>query len=135
MSGKVPASLRFNIVKGDGALLGKKFELNCLREKEMDVSTSAVVDGIADRLTGLCSYGIQNLCSSFFFFLTLAVPQLTAEMEVKEPSISTMLINYENKSDPFDAVSPPLYQTATFKQVRLDNHTYAFFCLIFSLGN
>ncbi|KAJ9695411.1 hypothetical protein PVL29_010735 [Vitis rotundifolia] len=89
VSGKVPASLRFNTVKGNRALFGKKFELNCLREKEMDVSTSAVVDGIADRFT---------------------------EMEVKEPSISTMLINYENKSDPFDAVSPPLYQTATFKQ-------------------
>lgn len=87
--GKVPASLRFNTVKGNRALFGKKFELNCFQEKEMDVSTSAVVDGIADRLT---------------------------EMEVKEPSISTMLINYENKSDPFDAVSPPLYQTATFKQ-------------------
>ena len=70
-----------------------------------------------------------------FFSLTLVVPQLTAEMEVKEPSISTMLINYENKSDPFDAVSPPLYQTATFKQVRLDNHTHAFFFLIFSVGN
>lgn len=89
MYGKVPASLRFNTVKGNRALFGKKFELNCFQEKEMDVSTSAVVDGIADRLT---------------------------EMEVKEPSISTMLINYENKSDPFDAVSPPLYQTATFKQ-------------------
>lgn len=87
--GKVPASLLFNTVKGNRALFGKKFELNCFQEKEMDVSTSAVVDGIADRLT---------------------------EMEVKEPSISTMLINYENKSDPFDAVSPPLYQTATFKQ-------------------
>ncbi|XP_034695100.1 cystathionine beta-lyase, chloroplastic isoform X2 [Vitis riparia] len=87
--GKVPASLRFNTVKGNRALFGKKFELNCFQEKEMDVSTSAVVDGIAERLT---------------------------EMEVKEPSISTMLINYENKSDPFDAVSPPLYQTATFKQ-------------------
>lgn len=87
--GKVPASLRFNTVKGNRALFGKKFELNCFQEKEMDVSTSAVVDGIADPLT---------------------------EMEVKEPSISTMLINYENKSDPFDAVSPPLYQTATFKQ-------------------
>ncbi|RVW92189.1 Cystathionine beta-lyase, chloroplastic [Vitis vinifera] len=87
--GKVSASLRFNTVKGNRALFGKKFELNCFQEKEMDVSTSAVVDGIADRLT---------------------------EMEVKEPSISTMLINYENKSDPFDAVSPPLYQTATFKQ-------------------
>ncbi|RVW36024.1 Cystathionine beta-lyase, chloroplastic [Vitis vinifera] len=90
--GKVPASLRFNTVKGNRALFGKKFELNCFQEKEMDVSTSAVVDGIADRLT---------------------------EMEVKEPSISTMLINYENKSDPFDAVSPPLYQTATFKQVHI----------------
>lgn len=87
--GKVPASLLFNTVKGNRALFGKKFKLNCFQEKEMDVSTSAVVDGIADRLT---------------------------EMEVKEPSISTMLINYENKSDPFDAVSPPLYQTATFKQ-------------------
>lgn len=87
--GKVPASLLFNTVKGNRALFGKKFKLNCFQEKEMDASTSAVVDGIADRLT---------------------------EMEVKEPSISTMLINYENKSDPFDAVSPPLYQTATFKQ-------------------
>lgn len=76
MYGKVPASLRFNTVKGNRALFGKKFELNCLREKEMDVSTSAVVDGIADRLTGLCSYGTQNMCSSFFFSPNFSCPTI-----------------------------------------------------------
>ncbi|KAL6987264.1 hypothetical protein U1Q18_013014 [Sarracenia purpurea var. burkii] len=40
------------------------------------------------------------------------------EMEVKdkEPGISTMVLNFENKFDPYDALSTPLYQTATFKQ-------------------
>ncbi|GLT61185.1 hypothetical protein SLA2020_339070 [Shorea laevis] len=38
------------------------------------------------------------------------------EVEVKEPSISTMLLNFENKFDPYEAMSTPLYQTATFKQ-------------------
>ncbi|CAN0890709.1 Cystathionine beta-lyase, chloroplastic [Linum grandiflorum] len=35
---------------------------------------------------------------------------------VREPSVSTMLMNFENKFDPYDAMSVPLYQTATFKQ-------------------
>ncbi|KAG5555876.1 hypothetical protein RHGRI_006507 [Rhododendron griersonianum] len=34
----------------------------------------------------------------------------------KEPSVSTILLNFENKFDPFHALSTPLYQTATFKQ-------------------
>ncbi|KAL4609721.1 hypothetical protein ACB092_08G001900 [Castanea dentata] len=33
-----------------------------------------------------------------------------------EPSISTMVLNFENKFDPYEAMSTPLYQTATFKQ-------------------
>ncbi|XP_058205276.1 cystathionine beta-lyase, chloroplastic isoform X1 [Rhododendron vialii] len=70
-----------------------EFELNCSRDKEMDVSTSASasVDIVAD-----CFHGVDTL--------------------EKEPSVSTMLLNFENKFDPFDALSTPLYQTATFKQ-------------------
>lgn len=40
----------------------------------------------------------------------------TAETVVKEPSVSTVLMNFGNKFDPYDAMSTPLYQTATFKQ-------------------
>ncbi|XP_061367570.1 cystathionine beta-lyase, chloroplastic [Gastrolobium bilobum] len=40
----------------------------------------------------------------------------TAEEEVKEPSFSTMVMNFESNFDPYGAVSLPLYQTATFKQ-------------------
>ncbi|XP_058205278.1 cystathionine beta-lyase, chloroplastic isoform X3 [Rhododendron vialii] len=45
------------------------------------------------------------------FLLVIGVDTLE-----KEPSVSTMLLNFENKFDPFDALSTPLYQTATFKQ-------------------
>ncbi|KAE9465890.1 hypothetical protein C3L33_02198, partial [Rhododendron williamsianum] len=77
------------------ALIAKKceFELNCSRDKEMDVSTSASasVDIVADCFDGV-------------------------DIVEKEPSVSTMLLNFENKFDPFHALSTPLYQTATFKQ-------------------
>lgn len=36
--------------------------------------------------------------------------------------MSTLLMNFENKFDPFGAVSTPLYQTATFKQVEMYRH-------------
>lgn len=36
-------------------LSGNKFKVNCSADREMDVSTSAVVDGVADCLNGLCS--------------------------------------------------------------------------------
>lgn len=35
----------------------------------------------------------------------------------EEASVATLLMNLDNKFDPFDAMSTPLYQTATFKQV------------------
>jgi len=44
---------------------------------------------------------------------------LFAEEDLGEPSISTMVMNFESKFDPFGAISTPLYQTATFKQVKL----------------
>lgn len=41
-----------------------------------------------------------------------------AALNIKEEaSVSTLLVNLDNKFDPFDAMSTPLYQTATFKQV------------------
>ncbi|KAK1309980.1 hypothetical protein QJS10_CPA08g01120 [Acorus calamus] len=38
------------------------------------------------------------------------------EEKMKEPSVSTLLMNFEDSFDPYDAMSTPLYQTATFKQ-------------------
>ncbi|GMP97702.1 hypothetical protein CsSME_00045856 [Camellia sinensis var. sinensis] len=57
----------------------------------MDVSASALVDVVAECFDEM-------------------------EVKEKEPSISTILLNHENKFDPYDALSTPLYQTATFKQ-------------------
>lgn len=66
----------------------RAFQLNCMSEKDMDVRASAFVDGAAE-------------CSN--------------EMEVKEPSLSTLLMNLDSSFDPYGAMSTPLYQTATFK--------------------
>ncbi|CAA3007684.1 cystathionine beta-lyase, chloroplastic [Olea europaea subsp. europaea] len=76
-------------------LSGKNFSLNCLKDKEMDVSASALADGIAE-----CSNETEVMEMSFH----------------GEPSVSTMLMNFSNEFDPYDALSTPLYQTATFKQ-------------------
>ncbi|KDP37822.1 hypothetical protein JCGZ_06724 [Jatropha curcas] len=70
--------------------LSKKFAVHCSAEKSMDVSTSALVEDV----TAEC----------------------LNEMDIEEPSISTILMNFENKFDPYNAMSTPLYQTATFKQ-------------------
>ncbi|XP_059668328.1 cystathionine beta-lyase, chloroplastic isoform X1 [Cornus florida] len=92
ITGNFPASFGCRntlITKGSLSLFAKNFELNCSRDKEMDVTTSALVDSVVECVD---------------------------EMELKEPSVSTMVMNFENKFDPYDAVSVPLYQTATFKQ-------------------
>lgn len=44
-----------------------------------------------------------------------------------------MLMNFENKFDPFDAMNTPIYQTATFKQVTNgdeDVRLVAKFCVV-----
>lgn len=90
---RLSSSFRFNErVNSVGKRLlspARKWELRCCKDKDMDVSASAVVDGVAE-----CSH----------------------EIEVKEPGISTLLMNFENKFDPYGAISTPIYQTATFKQ-------------------
>ncbi|KAJ0566781.1 putative cystathionine beta-lyase [Helianthus annuus] len=73
--------------------LGRKLVLRCTKEDKMDVKTSAVADGIAECLDNSVT-----------------------ETEIREPSVSTILMNFENNFDPYDAMSTPLYQTATFKQ-------------------
>ncbi|KAK7336480.1 hypothetical protein VNO77_17022 [Canavalia gladiata] len=70
-------------------LCAKGFKLNCLVDKQMDMGLQSLVDDAARCLN---------------------------EEEIREPSISTMVMNFENKFDPYGAVSLPLYQTATFKQ-------------------
>ncbi|OWM66838.1 hypothetical protein CDL15_Pgr002633 [Punica granatum] len=89
---KPPSSFQFkkevNFV-GKRLLLFKKLVPNCSKDREMDVSTSALADGVAECVN---------------------------DVDVKEPSISTLLMNFESKFDPYGAISTPLYQTATFKQ-------------------
>ncbi|KAJ0255430.1 hypothetical protein HA466_0101850 [Hirschfeldia incana] len=46
-----------------------------------------------------------------------STPDCFNAIDIKqEASISTLLVNLDNEFDPFDALSTPLYQTATFKQ-------------------
>ncbi|KAI9161463.1 hypothetical protein LWI28_017699 [Acer negundo] len=92
--GNFPTSLGINKelkLKANHFLFVKKFNLNCsLDNREMDVTTSALVDD--------------------------HVAELSNEVDVKEPSVSTLLMNLDNKFDPYHAMNTPLYQTATFKQ-------------------
>ncbi|CAL1399676.1 unnamed protein product [Linum trigynum] len=69
--------------------LSGRLRVHCVMEKETDLSTSTSVDTATESLQ---------------------------EADVREPSVSTILMNFENKFDPYDAMSVPLYQTATFKQ-------------------
>ncbi|KAL4289864.1 hypothetical protein GQ457_14G022510 [Hibiscus cannabinus] len=38
------------------------------------------------------------------------------DVEDQEPSVSTLLVNFDSKFEPYGAMTAPLYQTATFKQ-------------------
>ncbi|KAK4281952.1 hypothetical protein QN277_013390 [Acacia crassicarpa] len=67
----------------------KVFRMNCLIDRDTTVSASALADSIAK-------------CSS--------------EEQTGEPSLSTVLLNFDNEFDPYGAISTPIYQTATFKQ-------------------
>ncbi|CAI9095922.1 OLC1v1031960C1 [Oldenlandia corymbosa var. corymbosa] len=71
----------------------KKFSISCAKEKDMDMSLSAVATDVVD--------------------LDIDVKD---EELIREPSVSTMLMNFANEFDPYDSMSTPLYQTATFKQ-------------------
>lgn len=79
-----------------------KLRLNCCSManrggEKKDVRVSALVDdGVAKILTD--------------------GPLRHSELNEKEPSMSTILTSFENSFDPYDALSTPLYQTATFKQ-------------------
>lgn len=63
--------------------------------------------------------GFRVILNFMIFGRWLYAPYKFAGMNVKEPSVSTMLLNVENEFDPYGAMSTPLYQTATFKQVAL----------------
>ncbi|KAI4300869.1 hypothetical protein L6164_034197 [Bauhinia variegata] len=87
-------SLGFNFntsanVKSGRLFYNTRFKLNYSVERDMDVSASALDDEVAQCLSG---------------------------EEMREPSISTTVMNFENEFDPYGAISTPLYQTATFKQ-------------------
>ncbi|KAI3694512.1 hypothetical protein L1987_77478 [Smallanthus sonchifolius] len=83
----------YGVSKISSQSLGGKLVLRCSREEMMDVRTSAVVDGIAE-----------------------CIDDSVTESDYREPSVSTILMNFENSFDPYSAMSTPLYQTATFKQ-------------------
>lgn len=105
----------------------------------MDVSMSAFAGGVADVLSGNISFlttaEFPNAWHSSNFtvdtsFLLMA-DENVKEGEVGETSVSTILMNFANEFDPYDASSAPLYQTATFKQVPLT----AIWCLDKNLVN
>ncbi|KAH6819345.1 cystathionine beta-lyase [Perilla frutescens var. frutescens] len=73
----------------------RNVKLHCLRDKGMDIRTSALVDGVAE-----CTNEEETVQTN----------------HQVEPSVSTMLMNFSNEFDPYEALSTPLYQTATFKQ-------------------
>ncbi|KAG2258257.1 hypothetical protein Bca52824_077551 [Brassica carinata] len=67
------------------------FKLSCVMEKSIDGNTHSVVNS--------------------------TTPDCLNAIDIKEEaSVATLLMNMENEFDPFDALSTPLYQTATFKQ-------------------
>ncbi|XP_054805903.1 cystathionine beta-lyase, chloroplastic-like isoform X1 [Prosopis cineraria] len=76
-------------LKSNRLVCAKGFRLNCSIDREMIVSTSALVDSI---------------------------PECSSEEKTIEPSLSTVLMNFDNEFDPYEAISTPIYQTATFKQ-------------------
>ncbi|KAG2324895.1 hypothetical protein Bca52824_007623 [Brassica carinata] len=69
----------------------KRFKLSCVMEKSIDANTDSVVNTNPDCLNAI-------------------------DVSEEEASVSTLLVNVDNEFDPFDALSTPLYQTATFKQ-------------------
>ncbi|MCE3050630.1 hypothetical protein HAX54_047712 [Datura stramonium] len=101
--GKSPATFvcKANLNEnGTQSLRVKKFQLNCSRKKEMDVYAAALVDSIAELADDMEAMELRHI----------------EKGEQKEPSFSTMLMNFTNEFDPYGALSTPLYQTSTFKQ-------------------
>lgn len=60
-----------------------------------------------------CGFSVKSVVPVLLTCFSLRFPELNE----KEPSMSTILTSFENSFDPYDALSTPLYQTATFKQV------------------
>ncbi|RAL38768.1 hypothetical protein DM860_013449 [Cuscuta australis] len=77
--------------------IAKKFELNCLKHIGMDATVPVPI-------------GAPAQC------MDMEGKAPTEQWEPKEPSFSTVLMNFSDELNPYDAMSTPLYQTATFKQ-------------------
>ncbi|WMV52719.1 hypothetical protein MTR67_046104 [Solanum verrucosum] len=106
--GKLPINfpVTFGCMNGKGTLIEQKFQLNCSRDKEMDLTASALSDIAAAECMDEMG--------------TMELPPRVEAREAKEPSVSTMLMNFSNDFDPYGALSTPLYQTSTFKQVSFE---------------
>ncbi|XP_027924991.1 cystathionine beta-lyase, chloroplastic [Vigna unguiculata] len=83
--------------------------------KSENFSTKRVLSTEGFKLSCLVDNREMEVESSSSSFVDDAVVSLSEE-DLGEPSISTIVMNFENKFDPFGAISTPLYQTATFKQ-------------------
>uniref|UniRef100_A0A803MJ94 cysteine-S-conjugate beta-lyase n=1 Tax=Chenopodium quinoa TaxID=63459 RepID=A0A803MJ94_CHEQI len=87
--GVYPVRIGFN-----SPIFGAKnrtFELKCMKDKSMDVKTGALVDGVAE-------------CFN--------------EMEVKEPSVATMLMNFDSSFDPYATENGPYDYTRSGNPTR-----------------
>ncbi|KAK4253970.1 hypothetical protein QN277_009410 [Acacia crassicarpa] len=85
----------------------KGFRVNCSIQKEKLIDSKPVL--------------VDNIAES-----TNVLP--TSENQTREPSMSTVLVNYHNDFDPYKATSTPIYQTATFKMTsatQFDEYAYS----------
>ncbi|XP_068634365.1 cystathionine beta-lyase, chloroplastic-like [Aristolochia californica] len=73
----------------------KNFQTHCIGKKESEIMSASFVDDITE---GLIDFSPA------------------ADFKAEDPGIATILTCFGNDFDPYDALSTPLYQTATFKQ-------------------
>lgn len=59
-TGSLPLGCKKPVIgQGNSVLFTKKFVLNCLRDKEMDVKASALVESVAEIEKGLCCQSVN----------------------------------------------------------------------------
>ncbi|KAK4253986.1 hypothetical protein QN277_009424 [Acacia crassicarpa] len=106
-SGNTWESLGFVNFKSNQPIHAKGFRVNCSIQKEKLIESKDTLVESDTESTNVFS---------------------TTENQTREPSMSTVLVNYHNDFDPYEATSTPIYQTATFKMTsatQIDEYAYS----------
>ncbi|KAL4183303.1 hypothetical protein AMTRI_Chr11g97510 [Amborella trichopoda] len=107
------ASLRFNSLKA--ALNDKVLATGMSLERlSGNAEFCSIRRGVGVRCTSERDLGMSALIGDVSECVDESSHKLN--LSTKMPSVSTILTNFGNSFDPYDALSTPLYQTATFNQ-------------------